>query len=268
MTETIAAACRTVLETADPHLKVKAARRAAREWRAGRLAWAFDVAMPDHPARGDRPPLLAPSRMKKRGRAGSQATRIAMIHAVAHIEYGAIDLAADVAGRFGGLFPRAFADEWMRVLAEEAMHFALVSRRLRALGATYGDLPAHDGLWQAAGETAHDALARLAIVPLVLEARGLDVTPAMAERFAAAGDTAMARILARILSDEIGHVATGLRWFAHLCATRRIVPATTWQNLVALHFRGRLKPPFNASARDRAGLTTDWYLPIALAPQG
>jgi len=264
----VAAACRAVLLAAEPFAKVKAARAAARAWRAGQLAWTFDEAMPDRPARGDRPVLLPPAAMPRRGRAGSAATRIAMIHAVAHIEYVAIDLAADVTGRFGALFPRTFVDEWLRVVAEEAMHFALVARRLRALGAAYGDLPAHDGLWQAAGDTADDALARLAIVPLVLEARGLDVTPAMAARFAAAGDARTARILERILADEVGHVATGLRWFAHLCTTRRIVPATTWQALVARHFRGRLKPPFNASARDRAGLTTDWYLPIALPANG
>ena len=186
-----------------------------------------------------------------------------MLHAIAHIEYVAIDLAFDLVGRFGGLFPRTFTDEWLKVGAEEAMHFALIQRRLNALGTEYGDLPAHDGLWEAAAATAHDPLARLAIVPMVLEARGLDVTPMMIDRFAAAGDTSSARILQRILRDEIGHVATGVRWFESLCATQRKNPAQTWQALVRAGFRGAVKPPFNDSARAQAGLPHDLYHAIA-----
>ena len=259
----IAAACRAVLNEGDPRAKVKAARAAARDWRLGRLDHAFDAAMPDRPARTDRPPLLHPTRMPKRGRAGSLRGRIAMLHALAHIEYGAIDLAIDLVGRFGHIFPRAFVDDWMKVAGEEAMHFALVDRRLRALGACYGDLPAHDGLWEAAAATAHDALARLAVVPMVLEARGLDVTPAMTARFEAAGDRLSARILGRIYNDEIGHVAAGVRWFESLCAVQRVVPGETWRALVATHFRGSVKPPFNDSARQRAGLPRELYLSLA-----
>jgi uncharacterized ferritin-like protein (DUF455 family) len=257
---TIAQAVRTVLLTADPAAKVKAARAAARDWRAGRLDWRFDVSMPDRPARGDRPELLSPSRMPKRGKGGSERGRIAMLHALAHIEYVAIDLAFDLIGRFGSGFPRAFVDEWMRVGAEEAMHFAILDRRLRALGAAYGDLPAHDGLWEAAEATAGDPLARLAVVPMVLEARGLDVTPATIERFRAAGDGRSARLLERILNDEISHVATGVRWFESSCAAQRFAPAAHWQALVALYFRGSIKPPFNDSARGAAGLTRDFYV--------
>ncbi|SNS44522.1 Uncharacterized conserved protein, contains ferritin-like DUF455 domain [Sphingomonas laterariae] len=259
----VADAVRAVLLTADPRAKVKAARAAARDWRLGGLAHAFPVAMPAQPLRGPRPELLPPSRMPKRGRAGSLRARIAMLHALAHIEHSAIDLAADIIGRFGHLFPRAFVDDWMRVLAEEAMHFALVARRLRALGAAYGDLPAHDGLWEAAEVTAHDPLARLAIVPMVLEARGLDVTPAMIDRFAAVGDMASARILQRIFDDEIGHVATGVRWFESSCRVQGFAAPAQWQMLVDTHFRGALKPPFNDSARDSAGLTQDFYLALA-----
>ena len=197
--------------------------------------------------------------MPKRGKGGSDRNRVAMLHALAHIEYVAIDLAFDLIGRFGGEFPRAFVDDWMRVGAEEAMHFALLDRRLRTLGAVYGDLPAHDGLWEAAEATAHDPLARLAIVPMVLEARGLDVTPATIARFESAGDVRSARILGRILTDEIHHVATGVKWFESLCAVQRFEPAEQWRALVSRYFRGRIKPPFNNSARSAAGLPREFY---------
>lgn len=240
------------------------ARRAARDWRRGRLGWRFDMAMPDRPARPDRPELLPPNRMPKRGKGGSAANRIALIHALAHIEFVAIDLAFDLVGRFGAHFPRGFTDEWMRVGAEEAMHFALLDRRLRQLESFYGALPAHDGLWEAAAETAHDPLARLAIVPMVLEARGLDITPQTIARFEAVGDDVSARILGRILQDEIRHVAAGVRWFGHACAIRGDSPANAWRALVNAHFRGVLKPPFNDSARAAAGLTKEFYEVVAL----
>lgn len=264
----LARAVRAVLETGEPRAKVMAARRVAREWRLGRLAWRFDAAMPDSPARTGRPVLLPPSRMPKRGRAGSRRARIGLLHAIAHIEYGAIDLAFDLVGRFGAHFPRAFADAWLRVGAEEALHFALIERRLRAHGAAYGDLPAHDGLWESARRTADDPLARLAVVPMLLEARGLDVTPAMAARFRIAGDEASARVLDRILRDEIRHVAAGVRWFESLCARRGIVPEIQWPILVARNFGGVLKPPFNHSARESAGLTKDFYGALADAAPG
>src|SRR3954447_19428137 len=143
---TVAAACRAVLLAAEPRDKVKAARTAARAWRRGELAHSFDVAMPEAPARPARPELLAPSAMPKRGRGGSERGRIAMLHALAHIEFAAIDLAFDMVGRFGGGFPRGFADDWTQVGADEAMHFALLDRRLKALGSHYGALPAHAGL--------------------------------------------------------------------------------------------------------------------------
>src|SRR3954470_13793629 len=188
--------------------------------------------MPERPARPSAPELLAPSRMPKRGKAGSQRSRIAMLHPLAHIEFAAIDLAFDMAGRFGAGLPRAFVDDWIGVGADEAIHFALLDRRLRALGSRYGALPAHDGLWDAATETAHDPLARLAVVPMVLEARGLDVTPATIERFAASGDAATVRILQRILSDEVRHVSAGTKWFESACNAGNYVPEPTWQALV------------------------------------
>jgi uncharacterized ferritin-like protein (DUF455 family) len=242
---------------------VKAARAAARDWRLGRLDWRFDLAMPARPARPDRPELLPPSRMPRRGKGGTEAGRIALIHALAHIEFVAIDLAFDLVWRFGAYFPRAFTDDWMRVGAEEAMHFALLDRRLRRLGSFYGAHPAHDGLWEAAEETAHDPLARLAIVPMVLEARGLDITPQTIARLEAASDTKTANILKRILSDEIRHVAAGVRWFTQGCVIRGESPSNVWRMLVSTHFRGALKPPFNDSARAAAGLTMEFYGEVA-----
>lgn len=261
----VAVACRAVLTTADPQAKIKAARSAARDWRLGRLDHAFGVAMPDRPARPERPELLPPNKMPKRGKGGSERGRIALIHALAHIEFSAIDLAFDMAGRFGGQFPRAFTDDWIKVGADEAMHFALLDRRLKTLGSHYGALPAHDGLWDAAAETAHDPIARLAVVPMVLEARGLDITPVTMERFEAAGDVATARILKRILSDEIVHVRAGTRWFESGCAARNLEPEPMWKYLVTRHFRGLLKPPFNDSARESAGLTRDYYQALAVS---
>ena len=260
----IAAAARDVLLTADFKRKVFLARRVARAWQQGRLDWRFDVVMPDEPARPARPELLPANRMPKRGRGGSDRARIAMLHALAHIEYVAIDLAFDMIGRFGAGAPREFVDDWIRVGADEALHFALLARRLRALGSDYGALPAHDGLWEAAQATAGDRLARLAVVPMVLEARGLDVTPATVVRFERAGDDTSARMLDRIYRDEIRHVAAGVRWFGYFCASEGFAPPSHWQGLVRAHFRGALKPPFNDSARLSAGLTKDFYGAIAV----
>lgn len=259
----VSKAARDVLLTPEPRAKIFAARAAARDWRLGRLAWRFDAPMPYHPARPDRPSLLPANRMPKRGRAGSQRARIAMLHALAHIEFGAIDLAFDMVGRFGADAPRTFVDDWMKVGADEALHFALLMRRLAALGSSYGALPAHDGLWEAAEMTAGDRLARLAVVPMILEARGLDVTPATIARFEGAGDAVSARILGRIYTDEISHVAVGVRWFDHFCEKERFDSREHWHALVRRHFRGSLKPPFNDSARCAAGLTKDYYEPIA-----
>lgn len=188
-----------------------------------------------------------------------------MLHALAHIEFAAIDLAFDMAGRFGACFPPEFTGDWLSVGADEAMHFALLDRRLRSLGSHYGALPAHDGLWEAAEATAHDVLARLAVVPMVLEARGLDVTPATIERFEAAGDGRSAAILARIYRDEIRHVEAGTRWFRIGCEAQRIEPVSHWKRLVGLHFRGSVKPPFNDSARLEAGLSREFYAGVDAA---
>jgi uncharacterized ferritin-like protein (DUF455 family) len=245
---------------------VALSRTLAARWRDGAIAVgsAVPAARPARPAR----PVLLPAReMPKRRNFGSPAVRIALLHALAHIELNAIDLAWDILARFSetGL-PRGFYDDWVGVAAEEAEHFALLAERLAALGAAYGELPAHDGLWEAAASTAHDLLARLAVVPLVLEARGLDVTPEMILRLERAGDAASAAVLQRIYRDEIGHVAVGMRWFEWLCRRRGLNPAAAFHDCVRRHFTGALKPPFNAEARSAAGFPPEYYEPLAAKP--
>src|SRR5690606_17323331 len=198
----VSQAIRDALLTGEPRAKIMATRALVRAWRRGALGRDFGAAMPDRPAWPAELQLLPPNRMPKRGRGGSERARIALWHALAHIEFAAIDLALDMAGRFGGEMGREFVDDFLSVAADEAMHFALIERRLRDLGSGYGALPAHDGLWEAALETRHDVAARLAVVPMVLEARGLDVTPATRDRLASLGDERGARILQRILDDE------------------------------------------------------------------
>ncbi len=193
-----------------------------------------------------------PRRKINRGTAG----RVALLHAIAHIEFNAIDLAWDLIARFGDPeLPRAFFDDWVQVADEEALHFSLVTARLAELGAAYGAFPAHDGLWEAAEDTKGDFLARLAVVPMVLEARGLDVTPAMIAKLRSVDDEASALVLDRIYTDEITHVAAGQRWFQFEANRQGLTPAAVWPALVARHFKGQLKPPFNLSARELAGMT-------------
>jgi uncharacterized ferritin-like protein (DUF455 family) len=228
-------------------------------WRAGDLA--IGSASPkQRPARPERPLLHPPRDMPRRRNFGAPSGRIALLHALAHIELNAIDLAWDLVARFGGPgLPRAFFDDWVGVAAEEAEHFALLSARLDALGGAYGGLPAHDGLWEAAAVTAHDLIARLAVVPLVLEARGLDVTPEMILRLERAGDPDSAAILGRIYRDEIGNVAVGVRWFELICRGCGLDPEATFHDRVRRYFTGALKPPFNRAARDRAGFPAAYY---------
>jgi uncharacterized ferritin-like protein (DUF455 family) len=219
---------------------------------------------PARPARPARPELKRPGEVPRRRINRGSAGRGALLHALAHIELNAVDLAADILARFTGEdLPRGFYDDWLKVADEEGKHYLLLAARLDELGLAYGDLPAHDGLWQAAEETAHDLLARLAVVPLVLEARGLDVTPAMIARLRAADDAASAAVLQVIYEEEIGHVAIGKRWFDFLCARRGLDPRETWQALVRRHFKGQLKPPFNDAAREEAGLPADFYGALA-----
>ena len=265
MTESRDLSCviRDALLTGDPRAKVMRTRALVRDWRGGRLASRFSCTMPDRPCWPGNLQLLPPGQMPKRGRGGSIRNRIALWHSLAHIEFVAIDLALDMVGRFGAEMGEGFVADFLSVAADEAMHFALIERHLATMGARYGDLPVHDGLWQAAESTRHDVAARLAVVPMVLEARGLDVTPATLERVSASGDTRGAKILQRILDDEIRHVRFGATHFDAFCRTHGKSAENLWKSLVREHFNGRIKPPFNDSARLAAGLSRDMYTGIA-----
>jgi uncharacterized ferritin-like protein (DUF455 family) len=264
--DTLAAAARAIVAAAEPARKVALARVAARAWLGGRLSLGVvsgAAPMPDRPGRPDRPLLLAPRQMPRRSTSGEKG-RIALLHSLAHIELNAVDMTWDLVGRFiHDDVPRALFDDFVQVGLEEAKHFEMVARRLAEVGAAYGDLPAHDGLWQAAQATGHDLLSRIAVVPLVLEARGLDVSPAMIASLHAAGDAGTAAVVEVIYRDEKRHVAFGAKWFRFLCERRGLPPEPTFHALVRANFRGPIKPPFNDKARSEAGLTPGFYKPLS-----
>jgi uncharacterized ferritin-like protein (DUF455 family) len=253
-----------ILQCADPAGKIALSHALAVAWRSGTLPIGERITPPDRPARPDRPALLPPRDMPRRRKAGAEASRVALLHAVAHIELNAIDLAWDLIARFEP-HGAGFYDDWVRVADEEARHHGLLAARLAEYGAAYGDLPAHDGLWQAAEATAHDLLARLAVVPLVLEARGLDVTLPMIDSLCRAGDNASADVLRIIYCDEIRHVEIGRRWFEHVCRRRGHTPVAEWHDLVRCHYGALLKRPFNDAARLAAGFGPTFYEPLAEA---
>lgn len=234
---------------------------AGRRWTARALGLhaPSDPALPLRPGRPVKPDLVPPRGVPRRSVHTAEG-RVAMIHALAHIELNAIDLALDVVARFcGERVPRSFFDGWMGVATDEAKHFRLLSARLEELGSFYGALPSHDGLWQAVEATAHDLTSRLAIVPLVLEARGLDVTPSLLVKLREVGDHRTAGILHIIYEDEKTHVAVGAKWFRFLCARQGIDPAMRFREIVRACFRGEVKAPFNDRARAEAGLTPTFY---------
>ena len=203
------------------------------------------------PGRPERPLLVHPSQLKNRA-VGTLEGRAALIHSLAHIEANAINLALDLVWRFDGL-PEPFYADWLQVAREEALHFQLLSDHLQTLGFAYGDFPAHNGLWEMAEKTSHDLLARLALVPRTLEARGLAVTPAIQNKLISVGDRAGAAILDVILRDEIGHVAVGNHWYRHLCGLRQLDPIQTYVSLAATYGARALQGPFNLAARRAAG---------------
>ncbi|TVQ83518.1 MAG: DUF455 family protein [Micavibrio sp.] len=274
LSNTLAGAALTVLKTADPQNKAQKTRRIAASWRDGTIAEIGRALPPVRPARPEKPELRPPKDMPKRRKAGNRENKTALLHALAHIELNAIDLAWDIIARFAPLaeenggedgyaLPRAFFEDWLKVADDEAKHFLLLSTRLSDWNAAYGDLPAHDGLWDAAEKTAHDFAARLAVVPMVLEARGLDVTPAMIEKMHAQDDGKTAEILEVIYKDEITHVEAGTVWFKHWCAHHGKDEERYFQELVRRYFRGPLKKPFNDPARIEAGMIPDWYYPLS-----
>ena len=243
------------LRLSDPRQKVAATAQLAQDFAAGILCLDSDAApLPmGAPGRPPRPRLVAPRQLPQRG-LGSAEGRIGLIHAVAHIEFNAINLALDAVYRFRGMPPEYYRD-WIGVAADEGRHFSLLEARLGELGAAYGDLDAHDGLWEMAVKTSESCLARMALVPRVLEARGLDVTPGMIARVQGVGDQATAMILELILREEVAHVAAGSRWFAWCCARAGCDAEATFAALVAQHVRGAIKGPFNVAARIAAGFS-------------
>lgn len=204
------------------------------------------------PGRPRRPELVDPARVPRR-RLGSPQGRAALLHAVAHIEFNAINLALDACWRFSAM-PLDYYRDWLSVAQDEARHFTLLAERLAALDLAYGDLPAHNGLWEAAEKTADDVLVRMALVPRVLEARGLDVTPGMIERLRRVGDEESVAVLEVILREEVRHVAIGTRWFRYLCERRSLDPDRVFPELLRQHGMG-LRPPLNEPAREAAGFS-------------
>ncbi|MCQ1836826.1 ferritin-like domain-containing protein [Neorhizobium galegae] len=247
--------------SADLDIKTRLAQETATRWFERRLSLRspLDPPPPERPGRPAKPELVPPKAVGKRS-LHTVNGRIATLHAIAHIELNAVDLALDIVARFATEpVPNSFFDGWMQVAFEEAKHFRMVRARLNDMGADYGDMPAHDGLWQAAHSTRNDLTARLAVVPLILEARGLDVTPSLQAKMRETGDLESAAVLDVIYNDEKGHVAIGAKWFRFLCARERKDPAATFQQLVRANFRGSLKAPFNDIARAEAGLTPSFY---------
>ncbi len=219
--------------------------------------WSGDLPDPATlPGRPARPALLPHTEVARRSPATAHG-RAVLVHAIAHIEFNAINLALDAVWRFDGM-PRDFYLDWMRVAAEEARHFLLLRDHLRGLGHDYGDFPAHQGLWSMCEKTAHDIVARMALVPRTLEARGLDATPLIQAKLRQAGTPdalAAIAILDVILQEEIGHVAIGNRWYAWLCAREGLEPVEHYRVLTRRHEAPRLRPPFNAEARRLAGFS-------------
>ena len=265
---TLAEMATEVLTTADGRAKTALSRRHAALWKAARSGAAAPIAIgnanpPRHPARPAEPALLSPRDVPRR-RPGSPQGRIALLHAVAHIELNAVDLHWDIIARFTHVpMPLGFYDDWVKSADEESKHFNLMCDCLESLGSHYGALPAHAGMWRAAEDTAEDLLGRLAVVPMVLEARGLDVTPGMIEIFCKAELQEAIDALEVIYAEEVGHVAYGSKWFNFLCGRNDLDPKAEFHRLVQHYFHGALKPPFNEEKRADAGLPPDFYWPLA-----
>ena len=238
----------------DPDTKLAMTAALAADWQAGRLGCEPCTLIPEV-GRPAKPALVPPAQLSSRG-AHTPEGRAALIHAIAHIEFNAINLALDHIVRFPA-FPREYISDWIKVAAEEAYHFGLVRDHLHTLGYAYGDFVAHDGLWQMTVRTAHDPLARMALVPRLLEARGLDATPPIQKKLQGVGDKAAVAILDIILRDEVGHVAIGDRWFRVLCAERGLEPEATYRSLLTEYAAPWPQPPLNEKARLAAGFSED-----------
>ncbi len=261
-----------VLTTADGRAKAALAHAHAARWRAARAAGAplpiGRATPPLRPSRPDKPELLDPRDVPRR-RPGSPQGRIALLHALAHIELNAVDLHWDILARYPETpMPLGFYDDWVQAADDEAKHFNLLCDCLAAMGSHYGALPAHAGMWRAAEDTRDDILGRLAVVPMVLEARGLDVTPGMIEVFAKAGAAQALAALQTIYAEEVAHVAYGAKWFNWLCGRDGADPKEVFHTLVRRYFHGALKPPFNEEKRAEAGIPPDFYWPLVDRSEG
>ncbi|XP_019150899.1 PREDICTED: uncharacterized protein LOC109147711 [Ipomoea nil] len=290
--ETLVEAALRVLNTADPVEKASLGDDVANRWLQGLISRPYhpslDLPVPDRPARLTNVKLVSPSLMPKLGKAGSLQSRQAIVHSLVHTESWAIDLSWDIIARFGKQesMPREFFTDFVKVAQDEGRHFSMLAARLKELGSFYGALPAHDGLWDSAMATSKDLLARLAIEHCVHEARGLDVMPTTISRFRNGGDNETADLLETVVyPEEITHCAAGVKWFKYLCLRSRNrnsgddlllsqVAAEDdddddevvqkFHDTVKAHFRGPLKPPFNAAARKAAGFGPQWYEPLAV----
>ena len=252
-----------------PTSKAAGVAELSRRWAAGGMTVdtaAVLCAENPVPGRPVKPELVPPTSLKRRSM-NTLAGRAVMIHALAHIEFNAINLALDAIWRFPGMPPRFYTD-WLQVAAEEAYHYSLLAGHLQSLGHAYGDFPAHNGLWEIADRTRDDVLARIALIPRTMEARGLDVSPGLRDKLAQAGDSAAAAILEIILRDEIGHVRIGNHWYGWLCAERKLNPLTTYAQLALAYKAPALRGPFNLEARKAAGFTKEELEVLTVNPSG
>jgi len=255
--ESLFEAAKHCLDTCKIHQKLHLTTQTAQAWRDSKLS-IESKQEPEpigEPGRPEKPDLVMPGNVPRR-RLGTQAGLAALIHAIAHIEFNAINLAWDAVYRFRNLSAQYYND-WIQVAAEEAYHFQLLRTRLNELDYDYGDFPAHNGLWEMAIKTAFDPMVRMALVPRVLEARGLDVTPGIIKRLQDAGEVKTVGILEIILRDEIGHVRIGSHWFKYLCKQRCLDPDQTFRDLLDRYYTGQLTGPFHYEARQQAGFTLD-----------
>jgi len=258
-----------VLGTADGRAKTALSRRYAKMWQDARANGEtpdIDIGTatpPLRPARPEKPELLNPRDVPKR-KPGTPEGRVAILHAVAHIELNAVDLHWDLIARFSHIdLPIGFYDDWVKAADEESKHFNLICDCLENMDSFYGAMPAHAGMWRAAEDTVDDFLGRLAVVPMVLEARGLDVTPGMIKIFQNAKDKQAVEAMNVIYAEEVHHVAYGSKWFHFLCGRDNLDPTPVFHKLVRTYFHGGLKPPFNEEKRAEAGIPPDFYWPLA-----
>ncbi len=246
---------KTCFLAADPDEKIEHTREAMGAWQAGKLCWTEgeEPQTLNHPGRPDKPDIVQPKDLPKRN-INSETGRAALIHAMAHIELTAIDLAWDSIYRYRNM-PEAYYDDWVKCANEEAGHFLLLRERLRELGFDYGSFPAHNGLWDMAVTTAGDLMDRMGIVHRVFEARALDVVPGILHKFELQNDTAMVKALTVICNDEVGHVSAGTRWFRYRCEQERIDPDATFFSLLKKYMRNSLAGPFNHEIRRQCGFS-------------